>query len=671
MWGSLARAAEPVEVMEPSADLVIRSAQPIDAPCRVVLDRQRRITTPARDVGDYLRAVPGMHLSRRMGHGGPWLSTYRGHDGGYGGAVAVSLEGVPLNEPAHLLQPGLVNLSAIPRHLLQSLSFCPGPSSADTGAFAVAGSAQLSLAKPEEGFRFRLGGGSDGSGEASLAWRPRGFDDGTFVVAEVDGGEGAGQDRSWRHLRAAAGIEGNLGPVSARAFLLLYDGTNEVPIALKAPEIKAGDTNFFGGDLVWRGRHVHRRLLLGVRLARPWQWGGVRVVGWIGSQGFRNRDNQTGYLHTLRAGESAATASDGYEQRQSTFQIGLRGQVQRVFSFARDRTELSTGIDLQARFLRQRRWDATPESELATQLLERRIEHGVVALWTEARMGLFGRGQLTASLRVEQTDIGVRLLEPGDGARAAGQVGGNAAVILPRISGGVALSPGTWLYSSFSRGFRPPDARFVDRDGRLLGSRYDTGTAGLQAELGAVDLQLAGFGTWSPGERITDQLDGRLLGFGSTRRTGVEGALSVSLRRKLRLAGDLSWTDARYIVSKDRLPYVPAWQASIGLYSERTTLGPVVLLGGIRAWYVGPRPLPGGFRSRLSIGVDITARVLYRKVFFEAAIDNAVPWRWRQAEYVYASHWDRDAEGLSLVPERHVVPSPPAAIRIGFGGSFR
>lgn len=644
-------------------EVTVVASHPLESPCTVIFERQRDLAMyPGRTPAEYLRSVPGMHMVPRLGHGAPWLYSYRGFDAGYGRDIAIEVEGVPINQPSHILGAGTVDLAFLPRAVISAVDFCPGATRSDTGSFATAASAHYHLGMDKEGVLFRLGGGSDGSGEAMLAWRPRGWERGTFILGEIDGGEGVGQDRGWRHLRLAAGIERTVGPVTATGFFMLSDNRNDVPIAVREDDVEAGRVRLLGGDVRWNGRHLSRRLLIGGRVGRPWSWGGVQAVGWLGASGFRNRDNTSGFLLDPVFG-------DGFELRQSSFEIGLRGKVGRAFNLFADQTWIEGGLDLQAHFLHQRDHEVDANGEVLNTRDDRWVESNTVAAWARTRIGLFQHARLVASVRIEQTELGVRVLDDGDKRGDVPQVGGSALAVAPKVSIVGEPTGGVTVHASFARGLRPPEARTVTRNAPLFGTRFDTLAGGVQVRPGRLlALSLDGFGTWSPAEHIRDQLDDRLLAVGPTRRGGVTATTTLWPLPRLRVDVDVNWTDAR-LRGGEPLPYVPRWTSAARVQLDQLPLGPILLTGGVRGWWVGRRRLPGGFSARGAAAFDVTARIDYGRWFFDGTVDNFVPYAWRYAEYVYPSRWDPEAPASPL-PTRHIVPFEPAAIRVAFGARF-
>jgi outer membrane receptor protein involved in Fe transport len=650
---------DPSEVGE---EVMVESPRLVDAPCRIALDRDAVRAFPARSPEELLRVMPGMRMVSRLGFGGAYLYGYRGMDAGHGRDLAVSLGGVPLNQPAHLLDPGYLSLAFVPMTLVSGMDLCPAAVRPEVGGFGTALSADLRLGLEREGFSFAVGGGSDGSGEISLGWRPRGWSSGTWVVAELDGGEGVGKNRSWRHLRLSAGVEGTTGPVSGQAMLLLHDGLNDVPTPVRADDLESGETNLYGGYGLFSSELATRRMLLSGRVSRPWPWGGVTGALWFGATGFRLRDNLTGAYHD-------PTTGDGTERRQPHFVVGLNSSVRRVFSWLRDETRLEAGVDLRANFLRQRVRAVGLGGEALPDSTDQRVEHNSLAAWARVHLGLGGLAEISPSVRVEQFDIGhLDLLDPTqtDFHRAA------AFVAAPRATLVVRPWPKLQLHSAFSRGYRPPDGRLISYPGRLLVTRVDTVEGGFDLTVPyVVRIAATGFAAWSAAERLVDPLDGRTLAVADTLRRGLEATVAVHPHPALIAQVDVAWTDARDRHRDTPLPYVPTWVVTGSLATHRIPIGPITLTSGLRVTTLGRHFLPAGFQSRSSVATDLTATLQWNRWFFRLDVDNLVPLRRWDAESYYPSMWSTDPNpDRSALPERHILPGEPFALRLSFGATF-
>ncbi len=657
LWllGALALAAPEVGADE----VLVEVARRVEAPCRPSLVRSQLANTPGRTPDDILRTIPGMHTTSPLGQGAAARYAFRGFDAGYGRDIAVSMEGVPLNEPSHIYAPGWTELSFLPRVLINQVDLCTGPAPS-AGPFGVAATANFRLGLPDVGATLRLAGGTDGSGFASVAWRPRQWDSGTWIVGEVDGGEGVQGTRSWRHIRVAAGVEGNSGQVNGRAFVLLHDGIYDVPSWLRAEDIASEEVRFYGRYRPWQGEGASRRLLIGGRLTRPWDWGGIRIGAWVGARGFRLRTNPTGFL-------TDPTDSDALQQRQSTFEVGLSGSLSRSWRVLRDETRVEAGVDLRGTFAAQRTDDIDPRYVVTDNVADRRIQHTSLAAWTQLRLGILRHAALVPALYLAETDLRVRddpALPVADADRAI------ALIAAPRVALHLSPARSVHLWGAWGRGFRPPDARNLPTTGIVPMTRVDMAQGGFDALLFArVRMEATAFGAWSPAEPVFDPSTEALLDVGPTRRVGGEGAVSVFPLPQIRLGVEASGAVATWADSGDPLPGGLSWLTAIVASAERRRVGPVLLSGGLRAWFAGPRPLPAGFRTRLQVGVDVTARVEWGRWFFDANIDQLIGARRADAEAWFLSRWDLDAPPSAL-PVRHLVAGQPAALTLGFGGRF-
>lgn len=650
--------AEPPPLDDEEDAVIVEVQRRVERPCRR-LDRADLVMTPARTPDELLRRLPGVHVSQALGQGGAWRTAYRGGDGAFGQDIALSVEGVPINEPSHVGWPGYAELSFLPRGLIGSVELCSGATRAEVGAFGVSGSADVQLGLAREGVNLRLGGGTDGSGGVTVGWRPRRWGEHTFLVGEVEGGEGIGGSRGWRQLKLAGGIEGNAGGIHARAVLALQDGRFDVPGVIREEDLRDGDARFQGGYRTWAGDASNRRLLLAGRLVRPWSWGGVEVGAWFGARGWRMTENLSGFRVDPVNG-------DGVERRQGTFEVGLNGRVSRSFPWLGDETRLEAGADLRAHFLRPRVQAVDTGLNPVGELSRSRLEHTSLAAWARVRFAVQRRFVLEPGLRVEQIDLRVR-----DVARDPDPLRASAFVLAPKVRMLVAPVAGTQLHLAWGRGYRPPDAGEVVEAGPVGVTRRDTAEVGIDTVIAArVRLSAAGFYATSPSERIEDAFTRQSLGTGATRRVGGEGGIGVYVAPQVRLDLEGSGADARLVATGERLPYVPGWQVVAGLSAEDVSVGRQLhLSGGLRVWTVGRERLPGGFFTRPQVGADATARLTFRRWSFDAQIDNLVPLRRRDAEVVLPSRWTPDETAPDL-PVRHLIAGEPFVISIGVSAWF-
>lgn len=660
-----ASASEPDEVEEILVEEVVVDDTPdTDLACETHTHRAEMVSFPASSPEELLRAMPGLHTAAFGSRGHAYQYILRGFDSQHGRDLAVTVEGVPWNEPSNIRSHGYLDLFAVPMALVDGIDLYKGAERADVGNFGTAGSAHLRLGADHPGWMFRLGGGSDGSGTIQIVWRPQGWDRGTFVLGELDGGEGIGQSHGWRHVRLASGIEDSFGPVHLSAMLLAYDGRFSVPGLLREDDLEDGVVRFYDA---YRGSGDggSRRLLLTARMTRPWRNGSLDLIGWLGGRGLSLWSNASGYYDD-------ASIGDGTRDRQATFRAGMRGSFRRVAPAWGDWTTLEAGFDLTGDFLRQHRDDVDRDGEAWRATWDAGVQQTGIALWAKGRVGLGGLGHLSPGLRVERTDLRVRDHLPTIDDPFAEAVLYRAGVwaVAPKVA--VALEPLDELrwFASYGRGFRSPEAQRLVASGVAVSTRADTAETGFDVHpIERLDLTTTGFFSWSPYDVLSDVVTREDVISGPTWRYGVETAVTVRPIDTLRAQVEFTWTEARDVATRAPLPFVPRWLVSGGLYVDRARIGKVHLTAGIRWWQVGRRPLPGGYVSASAFATDLTARIEYNQWFFDARVDSLVPVSDRTVERVQPSWFDTGTTRSEL-PEVHFLAGEPTSISLAFGGRF-
>lgn len=338
------------------------------------LDRAAVEATPGRSADDLLRAMPGLHQSAHGGRGKAYQYFLRGFDAVHGADLAVDVEGVPVNELSNVHAHGYLDLHFVPPVLVRGVALRPGTWRPEAGDFAVAGSASFQLGLETPGGLVQAGGGTDRSGQAALAWRPKGSAPGTFLVADADIGQGIGEARSWRQLRAGAGAEGSLGQVSARAWLLAYDGEFESPGVLREDDLAEGAVDFYDAYPGSGGGRSTR--LLGA--AQVWgseprlAW---RATAWAGWRDFAVQQNFTGWYGDEVHG-------DGSLQEYSAWTSG--GGARGAWSLG-ERLSLSSGVSLRLDSLEQREYSVETSGEIWAQRAALAAQQAALSAWLSAR----------------------------------------------------------------------------------------------------------------------------------------------------------------------------------------------------------------------------------------------------------------------------------------------
>lgn len=645
-WVSLVWCAR---ASEPPADgdvLVVEADRKEGSASERSLDHDAIEAMPGRSTDDLLSAMPGLHQSAHGGHGKAYQYFLRGFDAVHGADIAVDLEGVPLNELSNVHAHGYLDLHFIPLALVEGVDLHPGSWRADAGDFAIAGSASFALGLQQHGLT--LGGGTDTSGVATLAWRPADASAGTFVVGDVDVGKGVGDARDWRQARVGVGLAGDVGGAQARLWALAYDGVFASPGVLREDDLLAGEVGFYGAYPGSGGGRSTRALAA----ASVWG-GGARASGgatvWAGYRRLSLEQNFTGWYTDEVHGDGTAQRHEagtvGVDARGSwrpgprlAVETGVRARVEPIH-------QEEAAVDMAGRVWEERDALTGTQSD--------------VGAWASLPMRVTSWADVTPALRGELFVIDV------DGAATAW-----APVLAPKLA--LALFRGsrlTW-FANYGRGYRSPDARGAGDGGRAPVALADGVELGATATpVDPLALRAAGFATFVTDEIVFDHVEARYLATGTTRRVGFDGGLAVRPRDALRIDADVTWTDGRYVATGEPIPYAPRLLVVVGAYAESVPLGPHELTAGLRGVVLGPRPLPGGFVSHPSVTADLTSTLALGRWGLGLDVDNALGARWRDGEFMFPSRWD-PSEPIAELSVRHFTAGTPTAARVSLTRRF-
>ncbi len=643
-----AAADEDLPQVGEGAEVVVEDRRVAPSTASRSLDRAAVEALPARTTADLLRAMPGLHMSSHGGRGKAAQFLLRGFDAQHGADLAVDLEGVPLNEVSSVHAHGYLDLEVVPAVLVEGMRLDPGVGSAASGDFAVAGAARLDLGLARPGGQVALGGGTDRSAALGLAWRPVEAPAGSFLAAEVDGGQGIGEGRSWRQARGGAGAEGAVGAARGRVWLLAQGARFASPGTLREDEVAAGTIDFYGAHRGAGGGETERVVgaasLAGGDAAGPWE-----LTLWSGWRSLSLDQNFTG-------GATDPVHGDGSRQTHVAGSGGLR--VHRGWA-GRPRARLTAGADLRLdRFhqgIQPIDWSGQPWAPAE----ERSALQGGAAGWTEAVLQPAPRLVLIPGLRAGLFGISAAATSPAW-----------APLLAPKLRGEFLVNDDLSVLFAAGRGHRPPDARAVSSGGRAPIARADSAELGATLRPGPrLVLRAAGFGTRVSDEIVFDHVAGRYLATGRTRRLGVDGGLQWWPRAGLRTELSATWVDGIHVATGAPIPTAPRLLVVAGAYAEARSVGAATLTGGLRAWALGPRALPGGLESQPTAVVDLTATLRGAVWGLSAEVDNLLGTRWRDGEFLFPSSWG-PSPAASELPVRHFTAGTPRTARLTVLRSF-
>jgi iron complex outermembrane receptor protein len=631
-------------------------AAPVVSPTtsvRVVSARDLALT-PHKNADDLLRVVPGLYQSQHGSEGKGQQYFLRGFDAIHGADLAIRVGGVLLNEQSNVHGQGYADLGVVIPEVVTGVVARKGPFELGDGWFATAGAIDLTLGAEERGHRVGYTLGSTNRHQVVALTAPHDGPTAELAAVEVMRDDGFGQGRSAARATAVAQTELRSGAVILRPLVLGHAARFGEPGVIPLDDLERGTFDRGSAPSGELGGAA-RRLLAG--LALQWGEGRDRVDGgaWLGWRGLELTENFTGYLTNPELG-------DARYQRHTATSGGARVAWQRAVGA---RVRVVAGLELAHEALTQLedRVDADGTPWRAERALDATITSVGGWLGGEVR-----RGHVTAvggaHVAAQQVDARDRLTPEASDRGAVGAVAPRLTVAWRR--------DGLQLAAAAGRGLRPPEARAFTRRPSREGedtSTYDGGDAAITAadavELGGqwrnahLALAATGFATWIERESLFDHVSGVNALRDGSRRLGVEVAIEAAPWPGLRLRGDVTAVDARYVVTDNPVPGAPRLLASGELRWEH---GP--WSAGVAGRFLGPRPLSHGATAAASAVVDGLAG--WRRGRWQVALqlDNLTATDWNEGEYHFASRWDR-AQPASALPRVHISPGRPFGVRLG------
>ncbi len=633
--------------------------------------RQEIDTFPHRDAEDLLRLSPGLHLSAHGGRGKAYQIFVRGFDAVHGSDVAVSLEGIPLNEASHIHGQGYLDLHFIPPEAVIGLDLAKGAVRADRGDFAIAASADYHVGLAEPGLRIGVGGGTDRSMRAMTAYRPRGAGEHTFVAGDAEWAEGIGQGRGYRAARILGGVGGDVGDAHLRWIGAAHSGKFESPGVLRQDDLDAGRVGFYDSYTDTDGGASSRLLTAGI-LDLPGLWDRFELLVWGGWRQLALNHNFTGWgLHP--------DTGDARRQEQEAYSWGSTARYNRGVEFAGDVSTLEVGLSVRGDQLNQLEQGLADDGVPWVTYADADITQINPGAWLKADVGLFDRVRLVPAIRLDGFSWRVtnRRDQEWQKIAAPSAVQAQAWALSPKAAAEITAARGWRWYLSYGRGFRSPRVRGVhDGDVAPIG-KADTIEIGTHLyRVPGLDLRGAFFYTFVANEIVFDHVSASFMASGSTRRIGGELVAELRPLRWLRVEADVTYADGRYTATGIPIPYAPRWLISGGVYLNHAWTAPSRIAGepavpcalsaGLRSWVLGPRPLPEGMISHSAWVTDLVTGLDVGEGFIELHVDNLFARHWRDGEFVFPSCFDPAAPCSSL-GVRHVTAGTPWALRVLLG----
>lgn len=631
-----------------------------------VVTAREMTAVPRRTAEDGLRLVPGVTLVQHGGEGKGMQFFVRGFDAVHGADFEITLEGIPLNEWSNVHAQGYLDLGLIIPEAVEAIRVQKGPFQLDQGAFAMAGSADyhvgVSPSLERTSFGYTVGTTNRHRGVMLHSLGDSARHD--FIASETLYDQGFGENRS-----VARGVAmGRRTLHSSKHGELSVLGTAHVasfglPTPLRNEDVDSGRLGFWDSyDDRTRGNAT--RGLVGLSYRHESEQSELLATVYGGYRHLDLLENFTGFLRDPVRGDRRAQRQDSWTFGGSTIYraslsphlawnlgLGIRGEAlsQSQYHVGRDEEYLETERDLS----------------------------GIQAL-SHASLGLTLRP--IDSLRI---DAGARadLAHLGAQDKLAQSTGsGTLLAFSPRSIVEWRVAAPVRLFGAYGRGFRPPELRaFSGYEPEIFGITdqvYQGGAPRMTVadafEVGArlsphraITATVSGFATFIEAENVFDHVSGTNLELNATRRLGTELALRYRPKEWLLVAADTTYVDARFVESKNLVPFAPRLFGGI----RTVVTSPSGWALGARFFAVAPRPLPHGATGGTWTQLDATLGKHFETWRIDLELENILGQRIRQGEFHFTSHWDPGTTASNL-PSLHYFAGPPTNARMTITADF-
>ncbi len=622
---------------------------------------------PIQRPGELIEVVPGLIVSQHSGEGKANQYYLRGFNLDHGTDIAISLDGVPVNQPTHGHGQGWADLNFLIPELVEAVQYKKGPYYAEVGDFSSAGAVDIHYANTlkknllsatvgQYGY-YRLLGAQSGDfmGGKLLYALELGVDDGPWDVP---------QDLRKLNsvIRYSRGDRARGMAVTAMAYDNRWTATDQIP----QRAVDQGIIGRFGSLDPTDGGIAHRLALS----AEGWNNGANRsdhILVYAKNDYLNLYSNFTYYMEDPVNG-------DQFQQVDDRRTYGLKASRSWLTPFADVDSETEVGVQV--------RYDdidvslhKTKERQRLSTVRADQVGLGAYGVYAknDARWNDWLR--TIAGIRADLRRASV------DSNLAANSGDASESLVSPKLS--VVLGPWskTEYFVNVGRGYHSNDAR---------GATMTVDPTDLNQSVDKVDLLVPATG-FDLGLRTAIlpktqlalalwrlDMDSELLFVGDagmtepsrpSRRTGIEASAYVTPARHVIIDADLAYSQARFTDNDpagDRIPGAVEGVASAGL----TYNPPHGWNGGLRLRYFGPRPLVEDNSVRSEATFTVSTDVGYRfKKGLEASLEiiNLFDAQDSAIDYYYESQLKNET---SPQPDIHFHPVLPRMVRASLVARF-
>ena len=655
------------------------------------LDRALLEAAPHTDAADLLKGAPGLVVTRIEGDAVGHRLMLRGFDADHGQDIALSVDGVPVNQPSHIHGQGYADLGFLIPETVRSLRVIEGVYDPAQGDFAVAGSADFELGVEQRGILLSSSYGAFDTFRELALWAPEGQSADTFAAVSLRKTHGFGQNRAGTSGSVVA--QGALGSNKLKLILhgSAYAARARTANVLRRDDIESGKVGFYdvyplATAEAQNGESV--RAQLGAKLKYRGKDGANGELSlFVLFNDFRLLANYTGFNDQSQINPAWVGRGDLIEQLNTTRTVGLRARHRGARYAPSDWASGTLELGLSGRVDGIGQKQNLVEAPLNTTW-DNRVDANITAADLGAYLDLDAsltryvhlKGGVRADLLAYRVDDALQnfianyrtpTYLPGYRRTAAGIASG------PRVVLEVMPWRALTLSAAYGEGFRSPQALLLDEGEPAPFTKVKSADLGFRYAFGELaSLRASAYYTRLGQDVVFEPTEGRVMPAGPSVRRGA--VVYGELRPLPWLRGATSFTYVRATLDDppprtaenpsppfkkgQLLPYVPPVVLRLDTSAEHalTQVRGQALSGrvglGFTCW--SARPLPYGEHTAAVALLDGSAALSYRMFQLELSLFNLLDVRYSAMELSAASNWDPTTTP-SRIPVRHVMAGAP------------
>ena len=607
---------------------------------------------PVNSSQELLRTVPGLFIGQHAGGGKAEQLFLRGFDVDHGTDIALSVEGMPVNFVSHAHGQGYADLHFIIPEAVQAIDYGKGPYDAERGNFATAGYVDFRLKdRLDESFGL-LEVGQFGRRRMALGTQIVDSDrNGLYILGEALRNDGPFE--SPQHFRRenlllrykGSFAEGQTVTATLMQFSSSWDASGQIP----QRAVDEGLITRFGAIDDTEGGNTSRTNLMLKHGSTLGKRSRLQTNAYASRSDFTLWSNFTFFLEDPING-------DQIRQSERRTLYGLTTEYQ--YALGPHATDLlRVGVGLRSDRVHDVGLQSTTNrTELRSSLAQGQVTEDNLFAYTDAefRWGAFA---LTTGLRVDELRFAYEdELTPQYSVQAE-----RAAVVSPKLSASLQVSPTLALYAKAGQGYHSNDARAVAA-GEVEAMVPKATGADLGLTLKPTPRSLLNVAVWAldlEQEFVYVGDAGIVEPSGKTRRAGVDVSLRHEVRPGLLADADYTYSYARARsgeTESSRIPLAPVHTFQGGLSYARGAWA-----AGLRTRVLSDRPATedASLTANGYALVDANTSYSWQRFTFAVRIDNALDAEWEEAQFATTSRLPGEQ---SAVEEIHFTPGVPRRV---------